>query len=206
MLRCISAILISYIAVYITKYPIIEHAGFFTKIFGFLFTIAVSFYAFKIGEKIRDFAMPDFIITDGGATSAIKAKLFWKIGIQIIASAVGALLATLLFFKIFGPSERDIAAEEAARIQAANAPIMAEMEKKRAAYEEITPLYEAYHNAVSDCEKNIDRSSSDEEPFAKCAAVKNAVEELRKKGICPTDPDTIYKIETAGWEDCPKDH
>ncbi|GFE77836.1 DUF4407 domain-containing protein [Novosphingobium sp. TCA1] len=104
MTRVLSAIIIAFISVYVTNASQIANANFLAKFFGFIFSLAASYYGFMIGEKVRNALQPDYVLTDGRVTSIAKAKLFWAIGPQLIATFLAAIIATMIFFKIFGPS------------------------------------------------------------------------------------------------------
>lgn len=118
MLKFVAALLFAYVTVYVTKTPHIAEATFIAKIFGFMLSAIAAVYGFGIGLKIRNFAMPDFVVTDGGAASLIKTKLFWAIGIQLISAAVAAFITTAIFFNWFGASPETLAEHHAARVRA----------------------------------------------------------------------------------------
>lgn len=122
MIRFLSAIIIAFLSVYVTNSSQIANANFFAKFIGFIFSFVVSYYGFMIGEKVRNALVPDFVLTDGRVTSIAKAKLFWAIGPQLIATFIAAIIATMIFFKIFGPSaatvqQRKVAEQAAAEEQ-----------------------------------------------------------------------------------------
>jgi len=152
MIRIIFSVMVAYLVVYVNKSPSIAHAGWFVKFIGFAIAIFGAGWGIKIGEKVRNFAMPDFVLTDGSVTEIVKTKVFWAVGIQAIGCFVGAIVVATLYFKVAGPSPQQVAQEQAAINRAKNEAAQAQWNKEHAAeiaaYEKRNAEAEAYDNLM----------------------------------------------------------
>jgi hypothetical protein len=73
----------------------VRHAGFFAKAFSVIVATGMGTIGALIGDGIRKFAMPDAMLTSGMGET-IKAKLFWKIGPQLIGLFLGIAFGAAL--------------------------------------------------------------------------------------------------------------
>ncbi len=53
-----------------------------------------------IGRLLRDWVHPSFIMTSGGMTGLVKAKLFWAIGPQTIGLFIGEFVTMGIFLTL----------------------------------------------------------------------------------------------------------
>lgn len=74
--------------------------GVFTKVFIVLFGTVGSQAGVKIGRVVRDYTMPDAILTSGGLSDIAKAKIFWAIGPQAIGWFFGFVAGAAIPFGI----------------------------------------------------------------------------------------------------------
>lgn len=73
----------------------VKHAGFFAKVFSVLVATGLGTIGALIGDGIRKFAIPDAMLSSGMGET-IKAKLFWKVGPQLIGMALGVFIGAAL--------------------------------------------------------------------------------------------------------------
>ena len=115
MLRFLFSAFVALVIVYANKSPSVEHTGWFVKAIGFVIVAFFAGWGIVIGDKIRNLLVPDIVITDGGVTSLVKARLFWSFGLQAIGCVVAALLVGTLYFNLAGPSAETVRQEQAAK-------------------------------------------------------------------------------------------
>lgn len=80
-----------------------RHSAVVRDIAFFVFSVPLAIIGFQIGKILRDFVMPDLIITNGGFGGLLKAKLFWMAGPQAIGAFLGLVIASSVVQKIFTP-------------------------------------------------------------------------------------------------------
>lgn len=94
-----SSCLVSFVLFHMTSDPHIaprlpglegspQLANFVAILFGLVGGLVGAFGAL-VGNILRLFAMPAFVVTDGTMMSLIWSKLFWRIGPQCIGLAIG---------------------------------------------------------------------------------------------------------------------
>jgi hypothetical protein len=95
----IAAIILSIVFVVFNSAPLVVRAGLFASVLAAVAGAALGTVGAVIADAIRRFAHPDMIITDGGFFSLLGAKLFWKIGPQLIGLVGGVALGIALVLK-----------------------------------------------------------------------------------------------------------
>jgi len=65
------------------------HIGFGLRLLGAILAIVPGFIGAMLGDMLRRFVIPDFVLTSGGFFQLLKTKLFWMIGPQLIGMFIG---------------------------------------------------------------------------------------------------------------------
>jgi|GEM_PF-3062805 len=83
--------------------PWLAHSAVVRGIAVFIFCPPLALIGWLVGDAIRKFVMPDFILTSGGFSGLLKAKLFWALGPQAIGAGAGLLIGYVIAFTLFPP-------------------------------------------------------------------------------------------------------
>lgn len=87
---------LSILLVAVNTAPAVVNAGFFAKTFGIVLGVALGTLGALIGDALRKFAAPDFMLTNGGMSSLLWMRIFWTVGPQVIGVFIGSVLGISL--------------------------------------------------------------------------------------------------------------
>jgi hypothetical protein len=95
----IAALVIATLGCTFNNSPMVLRAGIFAKLFAVIVGTGLGLLGALIGDAIRRFAQPDFILTNGGMASLIWIRIFWKIGPQAIGLFVGVAIGCAMVLR-----------------------------------------------------------------------------------------------------------
>jgi hypothetical protein len=91
-----AALVVAIVACSFNTSPLVLGASFGAKLMAVLAGTLLGLAGALIGDAIRKFAQPDFVMTTGGAFNLIWIKLFWLAGPQVIGLLLGVFVGAAL--------------------------------------------------------------------------------------------------------------
>jgi hypothetical protein len=95
----IAAIMLSIVFCTVNNSPLVLRATLFTKVLAVCAGAVIGTVLTLVGDALRRFVHPDVIVTDGGFFALLWAKVFWKIGPQLIGLFIGVAVGVALVLK-----------------------------------------------------------------------------------------------------------
>lgn len=107
-MKYLVSLVVAFLMIFYSKESSVTQANMFIRLMGLIVAYFGAIYGIKLGAIVRNWLMPDFVMTDGSVASAVKTRVFWAIGLQTVGCFVVAALAASLFFKVAGPSKEAV--------------------------------------------------------------------------------------------------
>jgi hypothetical protein len=95
----LAAIALSIFFCTVNNSPLVLHATLFTKVLAVCAGAVLGTVLTLIADALRRFAHPDVIFTNGGFFSLLWAKVFWKVGPQLIGLFIGVAVGVAIVLK-----------------------------------------------------------------------------------------------------------
>ena len=108
LVKYIFSLVVALLMIFYSKNSAVTEANILIKIIGVAFACFGGVFGIKLGTIIRNWLMPDFVVTDGSIASAVKIRVFWAVGLQAIGCVVVAAFTATIYFKVAGPSKGTI--------------------------------------------------------------------------------------------------